>query len=98
MTTSAALRRTALYESHKRLGARLVDFHGWDLPVQYESILKEHEAVRHRCGLFDVSHMGQVFVSGAQALAFLQKVEANDVAKIGPGKALYSHMLNERGG
>jgi len=98
MTTSTLVRRTALFESHKRLGGRIVDFHGWELPVQYESILKEHEAVRHRCGLFDVSHMGQVFATGPDALAFLQKVNANDIAKIGPGKAIYSHLPNENGG
>jgi aminomethyltransferase len=98
MTTSAAARRTALYESHKRLGGKIVDFHGWELPVQYESIMKEHEAVRNRCGLFDVSHMGQVFVSGPQALAFLQKVNANDIARIVPGKAIYSHLPNPAGG
>jgi len=98
MTTSTLPRRTALFESHKRLGGRIVDFHGWELPVQYESIIKEHDAVRNRCGLFDVSHMGQVFVSGPQALAFLQKVNANDISKIGPGKAIYSHLPNEKGG
>jgi aminomethyltransferase len=98
MTTSAAIRRTALYESHKRLGGKIVDFHGWELPVQYESIMKEHDAVRNRCGLFDVSHMGQVFVSGPAALAFLQKVNANDIARIGPGKAIYSHLPNPTGG
>jgi aminomethyltransferase len=98
MSTSAVLRRTPLYESHKRLGGRIVDFHGWELPVQYESILKEHEATRTRCGLFDVSHMGQVFVSGPDSLAFLQKINANDIAKIAPGKAIYSHLPNETGG
>lgn len=98
MTTSTLARRTALFESHKRLGGRIVDFHGWELPVQYESIIKEHEAVRHRCGLFDVSHMGQVFAAGRDALAFLQKVNANDISKIGPGKAIYSHLPNENGG
>ena len=75
-----------------------MDFHGWELPIQYESILKEHEAVRNRCGLFDVSHMGQVFVSGPDALAFLQKVNANDISRIGPGKAIYSHLPNAKGG
>jgi aminomethyltransferase len=98
MSTSVGVRRTALYESHVRLGGRIVDFHGWELPVQYESIIKEHEAVRHRCGLFDVSHMGQVFVSGPDSLKFLQKVNSNDIAKIGPGKAIYSHLPNENGG
>lgn len=75
-----------------------MDFHGWELPVQYESIIKEHEAVRGRCGLFDVSHMGQVLVSGPGALSFLQKVNTNDIGRIGPGKAVYSHLPNERGG
>jgi len=98
MSTSVVPRRTALFESHRRLSGRIVDFHGWELPVQYESILREHEAVRARCGLFDVSHMGQVFVSGPGALGLLQKVNANDVGRLKPGQALYSHMPNERGG
>jgi aminomethyltransferase len=98
MTATTELRRTALYGNHKQLNARLVDFHGWELPIQYESILKEHQAVRSRVGLFDVSHMGQVVVEGPGALALLQKTNANDVSRLVPGKALYSHMLNERGG
>lgn len=98
MTTATTPRRTALYRSHCQLGGKIVDFHGWELPVQFESILKEHEAVRNRCGLFDVSHMGQVFVTGPDALAFLQKVNANDISKIGPGKAIYSHLPNPQGG
>lgn len=98
MTIATAPRRTALYESHRLLGGKLVDFHGWELPVQFESILREHEATRHRCGLFDVSHMGQILVGGPDALDFLQKVNANDVSKIGPGRALYSHLPNEQGG
>ncbi len=98
MSAGTALRRTPLYEAHKRLGGKLVDFHGWELPVQFESIMKEHDAVRNRCGLFDVSHMGQVFVSGKDSLAFLQKVNENDIARIGPGKAIYSHLANEKGG
>ncbi|OGR48991.1 MAG: glycine cleavage system protein T, partial [Elusimicrobia bacterium GWA2_66_18] len=98
MTTTSVSRRTALYESHKLLGGRMVDFHGWELPVQYESILREHEATRSRCGLFDVSHMGQIFVSGPDAPAFLQKVNANDISRIGPGRAVYSHLPNEKGG
>lgn len=75
-----------------------MDFHGWELPVQYVSVIKEHGAVRNLCGLFDVSHMGQVFVTGPESLAFLQKVNANDISKIGPGKAIYSHLPNEKGG
>jgi aminomethyltransferase len=98
VTSGTVLRRTALFEAHKRLGGRIVDFHGWELPVQYESIIKEHDAVRNRCGLFDVSHMGQVFVSGPEALAFLQHLNTNDISKIKPGKAIYSHLANEKGG
>ena len=75
-----------------------MDFHGWELPVQFSSILREHQAVRGACGVFDVSHMGQVFVEGRQALELLQRVNANDVARAAPGKAVYSHLLNERGG
>ncbi|MEK7858705.1 MAG: glycine cleavage system aminomethyltransferase GcvT [Elusimicrobiota bacterium] len=96
--STAVLRRTSLYDSHKQLGGRLVDFHGWELPVQYEGILKEHNAVRTQCGLFDVSHMGQVWVRGPQALAFLQKTNTNDISRIGPGRAIYSHLTNEQGG
>jgi aminomethyltransferase len=98
MTATTELRRTALYDAHKALGAKLVDFHGWELPIQYESILKEHAAVRNHCGLFDVSHMGQVWVNGPDALQFLQKVNTNDIGRIGPGKAIYSHLPNPRGG
>ncbi|MBI5202123.1 MAG: glycine cleavage system aminomethyltransferase GcvT, partial [Elusimicrobia bacterium] len=87
MTVSATeLRRTALHQVQKEEGARFVDFHGWELPVQFSSIIKEHQAVRNACGLFDVSHMGQVFVEGPQALDFLQKLNANDVARAAPGK------------
>ena len=98
MTSATTLRRTPLYETHQKHGGRIVDFHGWELPVQYESVMREHEATRHRCGLFDVSHMGQVFATGPGALAFLQRVNANDISRIGPGKAIYSHLPNERGG
>lgn len=98
MPAEIVLRRTALNAQHRALGARLVDFHGWELPIQYESILKEHHSVRRQCGLFDVSHMGQVFVEGPQALALLQKVNSNDISRIGPGQAIYSHLPNEKGG
>lgn len=94
---STEIRRTPLYETHRRLGGRLVDFHGWELPVQYSGILAEHQAVRTACGLFDVSHMGQVTVEGRQALDFIQKINSNDAARLAPGDAMYSHMLNERG-
>lgn len=98
MHSTVELRRTPLNSAQRALGARLVDFHGWELPIQFSSILKEHLAVRSHCGLFDVSHMGQVFVSGRQALDFLQKVNSNDIGKAVPGKAVYSHLPNEQGG
>jgi aminomethyltransferase len=98
MSATTEIRRTALYQQHVALHGRLVDFHGWELPIQYESILKEHVAVRTLAGLFDVSHMGQVWVRGPQALTFLQKTNANDISRIAPGKAIYSHLPNERGG
>jgi aminomethyltransferase len=98
MSVAAGNRRTPLYQLQKEAGARFVDFHGWDLPVQFSSILKEHQAVRSLAGLFDVSHMGQVWVTGKDALALVQKVNTNDAARLAPGQAMYSHMLNERGG
>ena len=98
MNTMTDLRRTPLYQAQKQLGARFVDFHGWDLPIQFSGILKEHTAVRTLCGLFDVSHMGQVEVEGPKALDFLQWVNSNDIRRAVPGKGVYSHLLNERGG
>jgi aminomethyltransferase len=92
-------RRTPLFELHQELGARLVDFGGWDMPVQYASQLGEHHAVRRAAGVFDVSHMCVIDMNGARVRALLQRLLANDVAKLTvPGKALYSCMLNERGG
>lgn len=92
-------RRTPLYELHRSLGARLIDFGGWDLPLTYGSQLDEHHAVRRAAGLFDVSHMGILDVSGLEARALLERLIANDVGKLdAPGKALYGCMLNESGG
>lgn len=90
--------RTPLYEKHLELGAKLVDFAGWEMPVQYEGIKEEHSAVRTHAGVFDVSHMGEVEVEGPGALAFLQRVLSNDVAKIEVGGAQYSCLCNEEGG
>lgn len=91
--------RTPLYEQHLALGAKMVDFGGWDMPLHYGSQVEEHHQVRRDCGVFDVSHMTVVDVSGAQAMAWLQHLLANDVERLKtPGKALYSAMLNERGG
>ncbi|MDP2226181.1 MAG: glycine cleavage system aminomethyltransferase GcvT [Moraxellaceae bacterium] len=92
-------RQTALYPEHVALKARIVDFGGWDMPVQYRSVLDEHHAVRRASGMFDVSHMTFLELEGPDAKAYLQKLLANDVARLTtPGKALYSGMLREDGG
>ncbi|HEX2265668.1 MAG TPA: glycine cleavage system aminomethyltransferase GcvT, partial [Solirubrobacterales bacterium] len=90
--------RTPLYEQHEALWAKLVPFAGWEMPVQYEGIREEHSAVRRHAGMFDVSHMGEVEVEGPDALAFLQRVLSNDVARVTPGGAQYSCLCNEEGG
>ena len=90
--------RTQLYEKHLELGAKLVPFGGWEMPVHYEGIREEHSAVRTHAGMFDVSHMGEIEVEGPGALAFLQRVLSNDVAKIATGGAQYSCLCNEEGG
>lgn len=96
---SEALQHTPLYEAHKQAGARLVDFGGWEMPVSYGSQIQEHHAVRERAGVFDVSHMLNVDVTGRQAKAFLRVLLANDVERLTvPGKAMYACMLNPRGG
>lgn len=94
------LLKTPLFAQHQTLGAKLVDFGGWALPVNYGSQIDEHNAVRERCGMFDVSHMTVSDVTGDQSLQFLRYVLANDINKVisTPGKALYSCMLNENGG
>ncbi|MBK5220201.1 MAG: glycine cleavage system aminomethyltransferase GcvT [Thermoleophilia bacterium] len=96
--SDAALRRTPFHEQHEDLGAKLVPFAGWEMPVTYEGIREEHSAVRTHVGMFDVSHMGEVEVEGPGALAFLQRVLSNDVAKIELGGAQYSCLCNETGG
>jgi len=96
---SAALLRTPLYDAHLKAGARLVDFGGWEMPVNYGSQIEEHHAVRKAAGMFDVSHMRSVDVTGSQALPFLRRLLANDVIRLStPGQALYSCMLNPEGG
>ncbi|MBI4054895.1 MAG: glycine cleavage system aminomethyltransferase GcvT [Elusimicrobia bacterium] len=92
------LKRTPLYELQKRAGAKFVDFHGWELPLHYGSILQEHHAVRRGAGLFDISHMGRFWIRGPGAFAFLQKTTSNDFRRAPVGRALYTHLLNERGG
>jgi aminomethyltransferase len=92
------LQRTPLRDFHAAHGARLVDFAGWEMPVQYRSILEEHKAVRRTAGLFDVSHMGEVDIQGPEAARFLNHLVTNDVAKLFPGRVLYSPMCQPDGG
>jgi aminomethyltransferase len=92
------LKRTALFSAHQKLGAKLIDFGGWEMPVQYTSITDEHLAVRNAAGIFDISHMGEVTVSGAGAESFLNSVLTNDIRKLAPGDGQYTLMCNERGG
>ncbi len=92
------LKKTPLYEVYARYGAKTIDFGGWDLPVQFTGIMDEHQAVRSRAGLFDVSHMGEVEVSGAGCEAWLQQLTTNDVTKLMTGQAQYSLMCYPDGG
>jgi aminomethyltransferase len=91
-------RRSLLYDRHVSAGGRMVDFAGWEMPVQYTSILDEHRAVRENCGVFDISHMGEFFVRGRKAAEWLDSLLTNRVAALDVGQAQYSLMLNERGG
>jgi aminomethyltransferase len=95
---TATPRRTPLHERHLELGARMVDFAGWDMPVYYVGINEEHRAVRARAGLFDVSHMGRLEVTGQGAAGLLRKALASDVDRLEEGQAQYSFLLNEKGG
>ncbi|WP_047984148.1 glycine cleavage system aminomethyltransferase GcvT [Ornithinibacillus californiensis] len=92
------LKRTPIYPEYEKFGAKTIDFGGWDLPVQFSSIKEEHEATRTKAGLFDVSHMGEIMVTGPKALDYLQYVTTNDVSKLVPGKAQYAFMCYEDGG
>src|SRR4029453_12647003 len=92
------LQRTPLYERHRALGARMVPFAGWEMPVQYEGVIPEHKAVRADAGVFDVSHMGELEVEGPRAHELLQSMLSNDLDKVEPGGAQYTLLTNERGG
>jgi aminomethyltransferase len=94
---TASLKRTPLFDLHRELGAKLIDFGGWEMPVQYEGILEEHKAVRERVGLFDVSHMGELEVTGPDALALVQRLTPNDAARLADGRIQYSAFLTDRG-
>jgi aminomethyltransferase len=97
-TTPTGLKRTPLFEQHRQLGARLVEFSGWEMPVQYSGILDEHHAVRQRAGLFDVSHMGEFHVEGPGALDLLQTWVPNNVARLAINQALYTQICRPDGG
>jgi glycine cleavage system T protein (aminomethyltransferase) len=92
------LLRTPLHDRHVALGARLVPFAGWEMPVQYEGVIPEHRSVRADCGVFDVSHMGELEVEGPRARELLQRLLSNDLDRIGSGQAQYTLLTNERGG
>jgi aminomethyltransferase len=92
------LKRTSLYAAHQKLGGKLIEFGGWEMPVQYTSITDEHLAVRNAAGIFDISHMGEVTVSGAGAEEFLNRTLTNDIRKLASGEGQYTLMCNERGG
>lgn len=92
------LKRTPLYAVHQMLGGRLIDFGGWEMPVQYTGIVHEHHAVRAAAGLFDISHMGEILVHGERAAAFLNAVLTNDISRLPVGMAQYTLMCNEQGG
>jgi aminomethyltransferase len=94
----AALKRTPLHQVHRAAGAKMVDFGGWDMPVQYSGIVDEHNAVRSAAGLFDVSHMGEIEVRGPEAMKLVDYVTTNAVAKLRDGQAHYSGLLYEHGG
>ncbi|MBN9612274.1 MAG: glycine cleavage system protein T, partial [Actinobacteria bacterium] len=91
-------KHTALHAEHQKLGASFTDFGGWDMPLKYGSELAEHRAVREAAGLFDLSHMGEVWISGPDAGRFLNTALAGNLAVIAGGKAKYSFILNEAGG
>jgi aminomethyltransferase len=92
------MNRTPLYTAHRRAGAKMVEFAGWEMPVQYGGVIEEHLAVRRRAGLFDVSHMGEIEVRGAGAVDFCQRISANDVGRMGNFQAQYNLLLNDSGG
>jgi aminomethyltransferase len=91
------MKRTRLYSAHKTAGAKFVEFFGWEMPIEYTGILQEHMAVRERAGLFDVSHMGEIIISGNQALDFIQYLTPNDAARLDANKAQYSALITPQG-
>lgn len=93
-----AMKRTPLYAAHRRAKAKMVEFAGWEMPVQYTGVIEEHRAVRSRAGIFDVSHMGEIDIQGPDAVEFCQQISANDVSRMKVSQAQYNLLLNEQGG
>ena len=91
------VKETFLHDNHVKLGAKMVDFAGWHMPIQYTSIIEEHKTVRESVGLFDVSHMGEIIVEGKDALKFLNKLVPQDISKLTDGKAVYCQLPNKEG-
>lgn len=98
MATSKSLKKSPLDARHRAAGARMVEFGGWEMPIQYKGILEEHRCVREAAGLFDISHMGEVIVTGAKSESWLNTVLSNDVRLLNPGESQYTLILNDRGG
>src|SRR5207249_2571589 len=92
------MKRTPLFSAHQKLGAKLIEFGGWEMPVQYTSISDEHLAVRNAAGVFDISHMGEVLLNGPAAEMFLNQMLTNDLRKLVVGQGQYTIMCNEHGG
>src|SRR6185436_17824649 len=95
--TEPALKKTSLFDRHVRAGGRIVPFAGWEMPVQYTGIVDEHQAVRTACGLFDVSHMGEMELRGEHAAAVVDYLVTNDASKLVDGQAMYTAACNEKG-
>ena len=98
LSNTETLRRTPLYDSHVALGGKVIPFAGWELPVQYQGLIEEHRAVRQNVGVFDVSHMGELWLTGKDALKNLNQLTCNDVSLVEVGQAQYNALLNEQGG
>src|SRR5678815_5134782 len=96
-TITPVLRKTPLHARHCRSNARMVSFGGWEMPVEYSGITAEHNAVRQRAGIFDVSHMGEIEIAGRNALDAVQRISSNDASKLQPGQAQYSGLLTASG-
>lgn len=92
------MKKTTLFNVHQKLGAKIVEFAGYFMPIQYSSIIAEHKAVRNSVGVFDISHMGEIFIKGKRALDFVQYITTNDASKLTPGRVQYSAMLYNDGG